>query len=165
MPLARRGSTDRCQLPRFAIVSMGSFPRSQRFEHYRIVRICPCRDVDITQIPTCAITEHPLQPFTIAWLPSVVTARCGVKAEILHRSGCSIVLTPLKRRVTTVIMSNNKDMQPGDTAAWNWGGSSIEGMYPWMSSVVLSQADRSTGTSWHVDAALFPIWTPCFIGQ
>ncbi len=25
-------------------------------------------------------------------------------------------------------MSNNKDMKPGDTAAWNWGGSSIEGM-------------------------------------
>jgi len=24
-------------------------------------------------------------------------------------------------------MSNNKDMKPGDTAAWNWGGSSIEG--------------------------------------
>ena len=24
-------------------------------------------------------------------------------------------------------MSNNKNLKPGDTAAWNWGGSSIEG--------------------------------------
>ena len=111
---------------------MASFPRSQRFEHDRIVRICSCRDVNIIQTPAFAVIEHPLQPFTIAWLPSVVTARCGVKAEILHRSASSTNLTPVKRRITTAIMSNNKDMQPGDTAAWNWGGSSIEGRYPWM---------------------------------
>ena len=147
LPLARPGSIDGFQLPRAGDGSTVSFRWYRCFEHDMIVRICPRRDVDNLQNHICAIIEHPLQPITIAWLPSTVIARFGVKAVSLHRSGSSLVLAPLKRGFTRASMSNNKDMQPGDSAAWNWGGSSIEGMYPWMLYVVLSQADSSTGRS------------------